>query len=343
MWDDYKRIRKLGQGGMGEVWLVVHNESRLPYAAKLINASLARPKDEARFQREIGALRALRHPNIVRVFDATSEGERPLGYVMEYCPDGDVGQRREFDTQQVVTTLTAAVVYLHARGFIHRDIKPANILFALDGTLRLADFGLVVTDDPGRGIVTTSNWVSEGFAPPEQYVDMSSVDHRADIYSIGAVWYYLLTKQLYRHGDQTGAQLASVHDRERAIIGRCLAYDRRERYQSATDLANELVVLRTFNPDRVDIPPPPEYVAAEREARRALLKDEFAPWLRVDEANPDPWDDAEYQRALDRIRAIMRYESDSILHDLLVSMYVRLYPIDRWYEEEHDPHHDGLP
>lgn len=224
---------------MGEVWLVADVTTRVLYAAKFLRAELARTKDIERFKRECRTLSDFEHENIIKVFCVVEEDGTP-GYLMEYCPDGSLEDKLPLGLAEqaldITRALLKAVAYIHERGFIHRDIKPFNILFAPDGTLRLSDFGLVVEDDPDRTVLTTSNWVSEGFAAPEQFSNMASVTKSADIYSVGAVLFYLATGATFRFDLPLEPQIAPCNAVFRYVFRRTLLLSAEERAQNADGL-----------------------------------------------------------------------------------------------------------
>lgn len=235
MWDRLQKIKKLGEGGMGQVWLVYDPTTGAQFAAKQLHPHLVRPKDIARFQREIENLKALRHPNIVRFVEASDDPANP-GYMMEYCPAGSLDSVvHETSADSVRATalflqIIAGLKCAHdAPGTIlHRDIKPGNVLIGADGNAKLSDFGLSVVLDGEQRRVTTSNWVSPGFSPPEQYVDFVSVDQRADVYASGAVFYYLLTGTCY----DPRSGLLNVNEPFRRLLERMLAERPDDRYET---------------------------------------------------------------------------------------------------------------
>lgn len=238
MWNNYEKIRLLGEGGMGEVWLVSHKSARTLFAAKFLKPELTRPKDYIRFQRELRALSSIDHPNIIKVVDVSEDKSKP-GYVMEYCPDGsleDQFQSADLDARKLLSSLCNAVKCIHDNHLIHRDIKPQNILISPGGQLRLSDFGLVIDDNSKRTVVTTSNWVSCGFAPPEQYRDMSSVTKKADIFAIGAVYYYLRTGRTIDVFSDLSGQITDFEGFDRYLMMHSLAFKEDERFMSIDEM-----------------------------------------------------------------------------------------------------------
>lgn len=242
MWENYEKIKKLGEGGMGEVWLVSHKETRGLFASKYLKSNVGRDKDLIRFKRELNALKKLNHENIIRLVDISEDPSMP-GYIMEYCPDGDLYRSKtKLDTLEIIRQLSEAVRYLHQNNLIHRDIKPHNILFSPSGTIRLSDFGLVIEDNTDRTIVTTSNWVSYGFAPPEQYENMATVKKSGDIFSIGAVLYYLLKDKTFNIAEDFQDQIKEFKGIYKIILENTLAKNPNERYQDADAISKLLSV-----------------------------------------------------------------------------------------------------
>lgn len=220
MWESLKLLRKLGEGGMGEVWLAYDRRTGAQVAAKRLKQDLIRDKDFVRFRREIEILQTAPHENIVKILDVSGPHEH-LGYSLEYCPDGSLDSvipRTSNNLKEAMSffwQIVGAVEHLHSqkRPIIHRDIKPSNILLGADGNLKLSDFGLSrYLDETTR--VTTSNWYSPGFSPPEQHEDFASADERSDLYSVGCTFFYLLTGTYYR----PSTHLKSISDQSVSFI-----------------------------------------------------------------------------------------------------------------------------
>ena len=239
MWHNVTLIRKLGQGGMGEVWLAYHDEIGAQFAVKSINSNMVRDKDASRFEREVALLRGLRHKNIVRIVDYASDVDRP-GYAMELCTGGtleEVAGAKPTIKEWLNYFWQAAdgLEYLHSQEppIVHRDLKPANLLIGADGKLKLGDFGLSKSLNDSCLTSTNSNWGTPGFSPPEQWAHFSAIDARADMYSLGATFYYLLSGQIYN----PLKPLAEVHSSAfRLLLRRLLAYDLNERISSVASM-----------------------------------------------------------------------------------------------------------
>jgi serine/threonine protein kinase len=267
MWSRLKLTRKLGEGGMGEVWLAYHADLAAQFAVKKLKREFIRKKDFRRFEREARCLKELRHPNIVRVLDVSDDPTRP-GYAMEYCPRGSLADHVSEYSGNVEKSLGAfwqiidAVEYLHSlpSPIIHRDVKPENVLFGADGNLKLSDFGLSRSMDTER--VTTSTVVSVGFSPPEQYDGLKVPDQRGDLYSAGATLYFLVVGQYY-------SSYTGLNDIDRPdlahILTRLLKREVDERFQSVAELRRAWHVLKSSDASVAD------YLTLPIEDRKAKI------------------------------------------------------------------------
>ncbi len=202
----YKMLERLGMGGVGSVYLCEHLWMRRAVAVKVLPAHKAEqhPALLARFYREANVVATLDHPNIVRAHDVDQEG----GYhflVMEYVDGTNLRDLvKKFGPLDIVRAChcirqaAAALDQLHRAALVHRDIKPANILLDRQGAVKILDLGLarVFGDDAeaitrkhdNQAVLGTADYLA-----PEQARDSHEVDIRADLYSLGATFYYLLT------------------------------------------------------------------------------------------------------------------------------------------------------
>jgi serine/threonine-protein kinase len=300
----YNRIRKIGEGGMGEVWLVMDNDSRALFAQKVLRPPLAREKDLVRFKREIEALSKLRHENIIRIREVV-ESESTLSYVMEYCPDGNLleflSRNENEEALPFVVQVAKAVDHIHEAGLIHRDIKPQNILVGADGKARLTDFGLVIESDPKREIVTTSNWLSPGFAPPEQYRDMTHVTARGDIFSIGAVWFFLLRGKTFAIDESLDEQIRPLNPLQKFVFRRTLAHNPSDRLESAAEIVG---ILEEAQSERLL----PFFELAPKDRLKTI--DERFEQCCDQKDWVDGWDISEMASVTDFLEAVLKYEDD---------------------------------
>src|SRR6266571_1609948 len=206
----YEIRSKIGEGGMGEVYLARDEKLNRDVAIKVLPATFSQDAERLRrFEQEAQATSALNHPNILAVYDVGTHDGAP--YVVSELLEGEtlrerldgapIPQRKAVDyAVQIARGLAAA----HARSIVHRDLKPENIFIAGDGQVKILDFGLakliepvsasqMLTDLPTRKLNTTPGTVmgTLGYMSPEQ-VDGKSVDYRSDIFSFGVVLYEML-------------------------------------------------------------------------------------------------------------------------------------------------------
>ena len=225
-----------------------------------------------RFLREARALAKLNHPNIVTVFDfGESHGHYYL--LMEFV-DG-VNLRQAMAGEQltadealrIVPVVCGALQYAHEQGVLHRDIKPANILLNREGEVKMADFGLAkFVDDTNPAEALTRTEASLGtsaYMAPEQTTDPSSVDHRADIYSLGVVFYEMLTGDLPLGRFPAPSSKASVDQSIDNVVMRTIEREPEERYQSAKDVRADVEHLSSARPPLPDAP---------RDSQKSLVK-----------------------------------------------------------------------
>ncbi|MHC4180784.1 MAG: serine/threonine-protein kinase, partial [Planctomycetota bacterium] len=266
----YRLTRRIGAGGMGQVYLAEHQLMKRPCVVKLIRPDKAGDaRVLARFQREVRATAKLSHWNTIEIFDYGSTEDGTFYYVMEYLPGmslrGLVERFGSVPAARVIHLLRQACDALgeaHAAGLIHRDIKPGNIFAARRGgvydVVKLLDFGLVkpFTDEQPIELTTEGSITgSPLFMSPEQATGDEQPDARSDIYSLGAVGYYLLTARPPFEGDKPiKVMIAAAHDevvppsRHREgiptdleqVILRCLAKAPADRFQDAASLAEAL-------------------------------------------------------------------------------------------------------
>jgi tRNA A-37 threonylcarbamoyl transferase component Bud32 len=267
----YRLRRKLGSGGMGEVYLAEHRLLKRPCALKRIHAKyLHNPEQLRRFEREVQATARLRHPNTVEIYDYGVADDGTFFYVMEYLPGMSleelVGKHGPVPPERVVYLMRqvcGALREAHAAGLVHRDIKPGNVVVYPAGTphdqVKLVDFGLVHSlaevEKPNERITRDGLIVgTPEYMSPEQ-ASGGLLDGRSDLFSLGSVAYYLLTGREAFHRDNAMKTLMAVvsdsptpvhelnpfaPDDLTAVLARCLNKDPGQRFQSATDLEHAL-------------------------------------------------------------------------------------------------------
>jgi len=236
----------VGSGGMGAVYKARQKSLNRVVALKILPPDVGNdPAFAERFTREAQALASLSHPNIVSVYDS-GQADGLYYFLMEFV-DG-LNLRRVLKTQKVtprqalsiVTQICTALQYAHDQGVVHRDIKPENVIFTKKGYVKIADFGLakLVTQD-GLHLSLTGSRLAMGtphYMAPEQLERPEEVDHRADVYSLGVVFYELLTGELPLGRFETPSQKVQVDVRLDEVVLRALAKDPEQRYQQASQL-----------------------------------------------------------------------------------------------------------
>ena len=212
---DYEIVRELGRGGMGVVYLARNKLMGRLEVLKVVGGHLVeRPGVRDRFLREVQSAAKLQHRNIVTAYSATRLGES-IVLAMEYIDGEDLakmvksrGPLPVVHACYFIYQAALGLQHAHERGMVHRDIKPANLIFAVEGkkgVVKVLDFGLAKVTSEGQA---DSGLTREGqmlgtpdFIAPEQIRDAQSADIRADIYSLGCTFYYLLTGGPPFHGD----------------------------------------------------------------------------------------------------------------------------------------------
>jgi serine/threonine protein kinase len=187
---------------MGEVWDAAHLLTGRPVALKLLHPSLnARPNMRKRLLREARAATAFAHPNVIEVFDVFELADGTPVIVMELLRGQTLRERLDRDRMAdveeacgVMVQVVSAVGTGHAHGVIHRDIKPENVMLCASGVVKVMDFGVakLVHADPRDGTSATAVGAAVGtigYMAPEQACGEEDIDHRADIWSVGAVLY----------------------------------------------------------------------------------------------------------------------------------------------------------
>lgn len=271
----YAVLGRLGAGGMGEVYRARDPGLEREVALKLLPPATADPHHLARFEREARALASLSHPNIVAIY-SVEEADGLHFLTMELVegePLRDVIPHAGLPLDRFLALaipLSDAVAAAHERGVLHRDLTPSNVMVDREGRVKVLDFGLAHRDrieDPGlldtqaRTATLTSPGVLAGTAPylsPEQIAGRPA-DARSDLFSLGVIFYEMLTGGRPFTGGSGGALLASIlRDVPPAvsdlrpelprhlgrIVRRCLEKEPAKRYQAARDLVHELQGLR---------------------------------------------------------------------------------------------------
>ena len=225
----YRLVERLGQGGMGEVWRARHRFLVRPAAVKLIRLDVRQAHShqlaelQARFEREAQATASLRSPHTIQLYDfGVAEGT--FYYVMELLDGFDLealvdgfGPMPVERAVHVLTQVCHSLAEAHAEGLVHRDIKPSNVFVCRYGRdvdfVKVLDFGLVKTVDANSDIAVTAEHTVRGtpaFMSPEQVLGTQPVDGRSDIYALGCLAYWLVTRQMVFTG-RTAMETITQH------------------------------------------------------------------------------------------------------------------------------------
>jgi serine/threonine-protein kinase len=259
----YEVLAVLGRGGHGIVYRVRHLKlKRLAALKMLLTGQYASPAELARFTREAEAIAALQHPNILQIYDIGEVDGRPY-FTMEFVGGGSLAEKLEGIPQpaqysaSITEILARAIHTAHLAGIIHRDVKPSNVLLSLDGTPKISDFGLARYLE-GQADVTLgpAKMGTPSYMAPEQVIGKpGTVGPPADIYSLGAALYELLTgrppfrgetaaeteRQLLTREPVAPSQLNAKVPRDlETICLKCLQKEPTRRYQSALALADDV-------------------------------------------------------------------------------------------------------
>ena len=259
----YEVLGVLGRGGIGIIYRVRHLKLNRDTALKmLLSGGYARPVEVTRFMREAQAVAALKHPNIVQIYDVGEVDARPY-FTMELMEGGTLADKIVGTPQdakraaELTVTLAGAVQVAHQAEIVHRDLKPQNVLLTADGTPKIADFGLARHFDGDGGLTLDGVRVgTPSYMSPEQVSGKSdAVGPAADIYALGAILYEMLTgrppfraatatetqRQVMEEEPATPSRLNAKVPRDlETICLKCLHKDPDRRYATAALLADDL-------------------------------------------------------------------------------------------------------
>ncbi|MCX7699907.1 MAG: serine/threonine-protein kinase [Gemmataceae bacterium] len=261
-------LERIGRGSAGAVFKARHQTLNIPVAVKVLNVN-GDSEVYRQLRVEAQLLAQLNHPHIVRVWDFDDDPQRPY-LVLEYV-DGptladvlrETGRFPAGRAVQIIGQIADGLSAAHRLGIVHRDVKPSNILLTPEGNAKLADLGLAVCIDPHQGMVRGGLVGTVAYMAPEQALG-ANVDHRADIYSLGATLYQMVTGEMPFIGN-TPAEVLRRHAQEplvpahhrvptlpepvSAVIEKMMAKRPEDRYSSDQELLGDLIRLdRILNP-----------------------------------------------------------------------------------------------
>ncbi len=271
----YKILQRIGKGGMGEVYAAEDTRLKRRVALKILPGEVAKdPLRFERFQREAESIAALNHPNIVTIH-SLEEADGIHFLTMELVEGNTLGQLIPANGMDVATFLqysipiAEALTAAHEKKIVHRDLKPANIMVTNEGRVKILDFGLAKLlhddSDPDASELATRGHTEAGivmgtipYMSPEQ-IQGKELDHRTDIFSLGIIFFEMITGQKPFRGTTSADLIASIlrdppgpfgdskdlPEGLEWIVGRCLMKDPNERYQNGVDVQNDLRNLAT--------------------------------------------------------------------------------------------------
>jgi serine/threonine protein kinase len=275
----YRILKKLGEGGMGEVYLAEDITLPRKVAIKFLSVVYAsHPDFKARFKHEAYAAASISHPNVITIHEVGEFEGRPY-IVMEYVEGESLDNliaRKELQVNEVIDIgiqICEGLKKAHQKGVLHRDIKPTNILIDTDGLVKIVDFGLAKLRHGTTITVTGTLMGTVSYMSPEQALG-KNLDQRSDIFSLGVVLYELITRQRPFNGETAEAIRYAIIKEEpeplarykrgvsaslQSIIDRALDKDRETRYQNMdgllADLKREKKIFLSSLPPTVTIPP----------------------------------------------------------------------------------------
>ena len=267
----YKIIKKIGSGGMGDVYLAEHEKLEKKVAIKSLHKNLATDTSfRERFSQEAKTHSKLDHPNIVKLLDY-KERKDGLFLIMEYV-DGkqldehikkETGPIPEKELTALFTQILDAIGYAHEEGLVHRDIKPSNIMIDKRGRIKVLDFGIAKMQEEEKGLTKTGVQLGTAtYMSPEQ-VNAKKVDKLSDIYSLGVTLYYMAvgkspydgetntfsiqTKIVSESFPEASKVYPGVSKRLEKIIKKATQKTKKDRYHSCEDFNNDLYTISISN------------------------------------------------------------------------------------------------
>jgi tRNA A-37 threonylcarbamoyl transferase component Bud32 len=248
--DKLELLELVGEGGMGAVYKARHKELDRIVAVKVLTVRDEQSATfDERFAREARAMATLTHPHIAAVYDFGKLGGWSF-LILEYIEGQNLRQvmrSRVVEPREAlrwIAQICEALQYAHEHGVVHRDIKPENILIDGAGNAKVVDFGLakLLVKKPGEATLTgpQQSMGTWHYMAPEQYERPATVDHRADIFSLGVVFYELLTGKLPVGAFAPASQKLQIDVRVDEVVLKALAREPEQRYQHASEVKTDV-------------------------------------------------------------------------------------------------------
>ncbi len=256
----FKIIKKLGEGGMGELYLAEDNELHRTTAIKFLSSQfMSDPESKSRFKREARAAAALKHPNIITIYEMGDYEDR-FYIAMEYVDGRSLNELIKQEDLSIDAVFDIAIQICeglskaHNTGIVHRDIKPANIMIDKDGLVKILDFGIAKIKDASQSTSADQILGTLAYMSPEQ-ARGEKMDQRSDIFSLGVVLYELITRKHPFGNENSQAVFYLILNEEpeplarykknvtaglQRIIDKALDKDRETRYQHCDELIADL-------------------------------------------------------------------------------------------------------
>jgi len=292
----YQIQREIGRGGMATVYLAIQESLDRPVVLKILDTSMADKAQDliSRFLAEGRLVASLNHPNIITIYDIGIANDSNLYISMEYVQGGDLKQRLELsitpdEALRYLAQIADALGEAHRHGIIHRDVKPANILFK-DDTPLLSDFGIAKAINADADLTSTGIFLgSPNYVSPEQ-ADGVKLDGRADLYSLGCIFYEMLTGEkpyvsdsvidiVIKHKQAPIPKLPNDLKEYQHLVNKLMAKERENRFPDAEAVIAEINKLKSTQRSATGL----QGLVDEEEARiaAAQLRDKRAKQILI--------------------------------------------------------------
>lgn len=254
---EWEKIQEIASGTFGTVYKVMNSNTGKLAALKIIHTNFRNEKDKKRIKRGFESASKVNHANCVRMLEWI-ENEAEVGFLMEFVETQSNASLQIASLQEKITKIIQicnGLEALHSQGITHRDLKPENILLTAEGKVKITDFDLLKLDDASALTMTGAFIGTAKYASPEQCKDASRIDFRSDLYSLGVIFYELVTGRIPFNG-KNFMEIALGHIRSplisprqyspelpseiEKIILRLLEKDPEKRFQTAREVAREL-------------------------------------------------------------------------------------------------------